>query len=200
MRRALIEATLDSLQANGYHGASLSDILARAGVSRGAWAHYFDSKMALVAAAAEDMLQGSVTDAERIAAGLAGPPERRLATLLEEVWRRFYEGRHRDVLFELAVACRTDSALQARLSPVFADLLAALGRAWALHLHPRPDSAGDDGGRDMGDLMRLTVYMLRGMAMQEAVSGDRGAAAALRRRWARMLAELVDASPPAGPA
>ncbi len=196
MRHVLIEATLDSLQAGGYHGASLGDILARAGVSRGAWAHYFDSKLELVAAAAEAMLQGSVAQAADIAADIGAgvpdggaPAEERLAALLEAVWRRFYQGRHRDVLFELAVACRTDAALRARLAPVFAELLAALGGAWGHRFRPRGDAPA------MDELMRLTVYMLRGMAMQEAVSGGDGGGAALRRQWARLLAGLVEPAP-----
>lgn len=197
MRHALIEATLDSLQQGGYHGASLGDILARAGVSRGAWAHYFDSKLALVAAAAEAMLQGSVTQAGAVAAELPAspdtPPEERLALLLDAVWRRFYQGRHRDVLFELAVACRTDAALRERLAPVFADLLAALGRAWGARFRPR--AALDGSAPSMDELMRLTVYMLRGMAMQEAVSGRDDDAVTLRRRWAHILAGMVEVDP-----
>lgn len=190
MRRTLVEATLDSLQASGFHGASLGDILARAGVSRGAWAHHFASKTELVAAAATDMLDASAAEAATLAAGTGigddRPPEARLAALLEAVWHRFYQGRHRDVLFELAVACRTDADLRERLTPVFARLLEALGRTVGVALDVEPD----DPARATA-VTRLTVYMLRGMAMQQAFGPPSPDDAALRALWADTLARTL---------
>src|SRR5271170_1206716 len=86
MRALLIEATLDCLQAQGFHGASLSVILDRAGVSRGAWAHHFSSKQDLIAAAAEAMMADAATAAQAVAATLDGQ-EDRFAALIEQVWR-----------------------------------------------------------------------------------------------------------------
>lgn len=203
MRARLAEATLDSLAANGYPGASLGDILARAGVSRGAWAHHFSSKKELVALAAEEMLTRAAAAAGSLSAegpvGAAGDgmpaPEDRLAALLEAAWTRFYQGRHRDVLFEVAVACRTDAELRERLAPVFTRFLQALGAAWSVHLQLRPDIGGA-----MADGLVLTAYMMRGMALQEMVAGPQEAHAPLRRVWAGLLARLVTIDPaPAAP-
>ena len=92
MRALLIEATLDCLQAQGFHGASLSVILGRAGVSRGAWAHHFSSKQDLIAAAAEVMMADAAAAARAVTATLDGH-EDRFAALVEQVWQRFYQGR-----------------------------------------------------------------------------------------------------------
>lgn len=173
MRALLIEATLDCLQAHGFHGASLSVILDRAGVSRGAWAHHFANKQDLIAAAAEAMMADAAVAARAVTATLDGH-EDRFAALIERVWRRFYEGRHRDVLFELVVACRTDRDLAARLRPVFTALIESFRGAWG---SATPDATGG------GDLLTLTLFVLRGMAMQEMLAESADGQAALRQLW-----------------
>ena len=51
-KKALLEATLDCLTENGYTGTSTTNVVKKAGVSRGALAHHFPSKSKLVAEAA----------------------------------------------------------------------------------------------------------------------------------------------------
>lgn len=181
MRALLIEATLDCLQAQGFHGASLSVILDRAGVSRGAWAHHFSSKQDLIAAAAEAMMADAATAARAVAATLDGQ-EDRFAALIEQVWRRFYKGRHRDVLFELVVACRTDRDLAARLRPVFITLIESFRGAWG---SATPDATGG------GDLLTLTLFVLRGMAMQEMLAESADGQAALRQLWTGITRDFL---------
>lgn len=173
MRALLIEATLDCLQARGFHGASLSAILGDAGVSRGAWAHHFANKQDLIAAAAEAMMADAATAARTVMATVDGQ-EDRFPALIEQVWQRFYRGRHRDVLFELVVACRTDRILAQRLRPVFIELIESFRGAWG-------SAAPDVGGG--GDLLTLTLFVLRGMAMQEMLVESADGQAALRKRW-----------------
>ncbi|HLZ66434.1 MAG TPA: TetR/AcrR family transcriptional regulator [Aliidongia sp.] len=181
MRALLIEATLDCLQAHGFHGASLSVILDRAGVSRGAWAHHFASKQDLIAAAAETMMAEAAEAACAVTATLDGQ-EDRFAALIEKVWQRFYLGRHRDVLFELVVACRTDRALAERLQPVFAALIEGFRGAWG---SATPDASGG------GDLLTLTLFVLRGMAMQEMLAESADGQAALRGLWTGIVREFL---------
>jgi len=183
MRALLVEATLDCLQAYGYHGASLSVILARAGVSRGAWAHHFSSKQDLIAVAAEAMMAEAAAAARAVVATLDGQ-EDRFAGLIELVWQRFYCGRHRDVLFELVVACRTDRALADRLRPVFVALIECFRGAWG---SPTPDATG------AGDLLTLTLFVLRGMAMQEMLAQSPDSQARLRRLWTDITRDFLQA-------
>ncbi|MFM2042702.1 MAG: hypothetical protein RLY86_1278 [Pseudomonadota bacterium] len=209
MRDRLVEATLDSLAANGYPGASLGDILARAGVSRGAWAHHFASKKDLVALAAQVMLGRAADRARTLTIGTEAA-EDRLPALLEAVWGEFYHGRHRDVLFEVGLACRTDAELRRHLAPVFGEFMEALGSAWRVHFRLNPAAggqvttlgaggagpgtgAGDDGV--LTAVLAITAYMMRGMALQEMVTGEQRGHAELRRFWAGILAGLVDVVP-----
>ena len=181
MRALLIEATLDCLQVHGFHGASLSIILTRAGVSRGAWAHHFSSKQDLIAAAAEVMMAEAAVAARAVTATLDGQ-EDRFTALIEEVWQRFYRGRHRDVLFELVVACRTDPELAQRLRPVFIELIESFRGAWG---SATPDATGG------GDLLTLTLFVLRGMAMQEMLAESADGQAALRGLWTGITREFL---------
>lgn len=185
MRQRLATATLDALAEHGHAGASLSVILERAGVSRGAWAHHFDTKAEMLALAAEGLLHSAVEAARALAPPVPDPSlpaDARLAAMIEAAWARFYTGRHRDLLFEVALAARTDAELRARLAPIFSGFLAATGGNWGLALRPGPD-----GLVEMADLMVLTIYMLRGMAMQELAAGPAPGHAGLRRLWVRIL-------------
>lgn len=191
MRSRLAVATLDALSEHGHAGASLSVILDRAGVSRGAWAHHFDTKAEMVALAAEGLLQGAVDAAHHLVPpadpDAAQSLEARLGAMIDAAWSRFYTGRHRDLLFEVALAARTDAELRARLAPIFSGFLAATGGNWGLSLRPDPADL-----TEMADLMVLTIYMLRGMAMQELAAGPAPGHEGLRRLWARLLAGWVE--------
>lgn len=187
MRQRLAAATLDALCRHGHAGASLSVILEGAGVSRGAWAHHFETKAEMLALAAEGLLR----DAVEAARTLAPPPvtldgmdvAQRLTAMIEIAWNRFYTGRHRDLLFEVALAARTDDELRERLAPIFAGFLATVGGNWGLALKP-----GAGAGTEIAGLMTLSIYMLRGMAMQELAAGPVADHAGLRALWVRLLA------------
>ncbi|SNS61044.1 MULTISPECIES: TetR/AcrR family transcriptional regulator [unclassified Azospirillum] len=188
MRRRLVAATLDALADHGHAGASLSVILDKAGVSRGAWAHHFDTKAEMLALAAEGLLREAVASAGTLSPAILPPGDgpAALGALLEQAWARFYEGRHRDLLFEVALAARTDAELKQRLAPIFSDFITAVGQSWGLALRPRPGA-----GAALADLMVLTVYMLRGMAMQELAAGPSPDHARLRALWAGLLAAQI---------
>lgn len=185
MRQRLVAATLDALSDHGQAGASLSVILDRAGVSRGAWAHHFDTKAEMLALAAEGLLRDAVAAAGALTPGFPPdlPLDQRLSAMIEAAWTRFYTGRHRDLLFEVALAARTDTELRDRLAPIFAGFLSTIGANWGLTLAP-----GRGAVADMADLMVLTIYMLRGMAMQELAAGPVPDHAGLRALWVRLLA------------
>ncbi len=185
MRQRLVAATLDALSDHGQAGASLSVILDRAGVSRGAWAHHFDTKAEMLALAAEGLLRDAVAAAGALTPGFSPdlPLDQRLSAMIEAAWTRFYTGRHRDLLFEVALAARTDAELRDRLAPIFAGFLSTIGANWGLTLAP-----GRGAVADMADLMVLTIYMLRGMAMQELAAGPVPDHAGLRALWVRLLA------------
>jgi AcrR family transcriptional regulator len=175
-RDLLIEATLDCLQEFGFHGASLSRILERAGVSKGTWAHHFATRNELIAAAAEIM----IAETRRAADEFAASERQQDPVLIEKIWQKFYQSRYRDVLFELTVACRTEADLRRRLEPVFAGLVGGIREAW------RGD--GDGAAQNISaNIAMMTVYMLRGMAVQDMLASDPVGGATLRRLWSDLM-------------
>lgn len=183
MRARLIEATLVCLQRHGYHGSSLSVILNEAGVSRGAWSHHFKSKKDLVAEAAESILKYAIQRAQAAADSLKSGGN--FLVILDFIWENFYTGRHRDVWLEFNNAARTDTELKERLLPILESFHTSLDRVWADHLK------GTEQASDVRTLMNLTIYLLRGMAIQ-SVSYDRPEYYAdLRQSWARLMEAQV---------
>ncbi|MBU1168745.1 MAG: TetR/AcrR family transcriptional regulator [Proteobacteria bacterium] len=185
MKKRLIEATLDCLQLYGFHGASLSRILDRAGVSRGAWRHHYESKNDLVASASECLLSTALSSARDIAKDLSAEATG-IADILEMIWEKFYQGRYRDVWVEFNVACRTDKELYHRLSPVIRSFFDEMDRIWNNHLNhlSRP-------GLKAETIMNLSLYLLRGLSFQ-SVSQDRpDHFRDMRERWVALVMKLM---------
>src|SRR5271154_6041212 len=84
-RQALIDATIECLVEDGYANTTTSRVAERAGVSRGAHLHHFQTRQALVAAAAEQLtLRRSEVMLEAAARLPAG--RERLARGLDLMW------------------------------------------------------------------------------------------------------------------
>ncbi|MGK5554179.1 TetR/AcrR family transcriptional regulator [Actinomadura kijaniata] len=106
----LLEATMECLVDLGWSGTSTTEVARRAGVSRGAQQHHYPTKMELVAAALEHLLEAQRLAFESAFAAL--PPERRnVEGALDLLWEIF-RGRPAKALLELAVAARTDDELR----------------------------------------------------------------------------------------
>jgi AcrR family transcriptional regulator len=107
---ALVDATIETIEELGYHRASLGEICARAGVSKGGLFRHFDSRLDLVVAAAAEV-------GRRHLEGFRSLGDAPVAELLE-----FARGRARArinaVWFELLIAARTDAELRTQLTPV----------------------------------------------------------------------------------
>ncbi|WP_308166129.1 MULTISPECIES: TetR/AcrR family transcriptional regulator [Actinomadura] len=106
----LLDATMDCLVDLGWSGTSTTEVARRAGVSRGAQQHHYPTKMVLVAAALEHLLEAQRLAYERAFAVL--PAERRdVAGALDLLWEVFRD-KPAKALTELAVAARTDDELR----------------------------------------------------------------------------------------
>lgn len=188
MRLRLIEATLACLQELGYHGASLTQILKRADVSRGAWRHHYSSKKELMAAAAEHFLQGPVTSARELVVK-SKIEDADIGFLIEYVWNNFYQGPYRDIWLEFHVACRTDMELRQRLAPVIRRFFVTLDELWQANFRT---TGKTDVGVDV--LLNLTLYVMRGMAIQSIIIEDADYYRGLRSQWLRMVSPLIAVS------
>jgi AcrR family transcriptional regulator len=79
-RERILTAALEVFAEKGYHSATISDITARAGVSRGLITYYFPGKQDL----AEELL-GRYLDGLMALVGVTGTPDERLAAMIDGI-------------------------------------------------------------------------------------------------------------------
>ena len=186
MRQRLINATLECLQKYGYNNASLSKILDVAGVSRGAWRHHYESKNDLVAAASEYLLSTAVERAHKTAHKLSGTNVN-IQEVIEFIWDEFYQGDYRDVWIEFNVACRTNEQLYRRLTPVIKKFFVEMDSIWNKYLDylSKPDFSAET-------IMNLSLYLMRGMAVQSISMDDPEHYHEMRSQWIKMIYLVID--------
>jgi AcrR family transcriptional regulator len=180
-REALLDATIESLVEDGYANTTTSRVAERAGVSRGAHLHHFQTRNALVAAAMERL-------AERRGAQLLEAAERlpsgreRLVQGLDLLWSGYASPLYQAAL-DLWTHARTDPELRERLAPVER----ALDRQ-TLQVTRRlfGDLAGNP---DFDRLVELAAATMRGLALLDTLNPGAGRN---RRQWPYCRERLVD--------
>ena len=163
MRRAttrarLLDATLDCLARLGHAHTTTTEVCRSAGVSQGALFKHFDTKAALVAAAAEHLFASLVADYRAAFARVADDPDRPGAAT-RVLWSIFQQERLH-AAFELYVAARTDAELARRLRPV-AERHAENLREQARDLFPEAARANPD----FEALVSVAVSAMQGAAL-----------------------------------
>lgn len=157
-RVRLLDATIDCLVELGWSGTSTTEVVRRAGVSRGAQVHHYPTKEDLVVAAVEHLCGRRMAEyratLERLPAS-----ERTPAASIDLLWS-IWSGPPLEAWLELIVACRTRPALRARfveLEHRFFDAAVALFR------ETQPEMAGDPEFARMA--LRFTFCLLDGLAL-----------------------------------
>lgn len=112
-RRALLDATVESLIEVGFSRTTTLEVQRRADVSRGALLHHFPSKAELLVAAVDHLAEMRARELKLLAGQL--PDERasraRTDAVLELLWQCF-SGAFFQVAMELRTAARTDAELR----------------------------------------------------------------------------------------
>ncbi len=179
-RDALLEATITCLVEDGYANTTTSRVAERAGVSRGAHLHHFQTRSALVAAAMERLAR--LRGEELLLAADALPTGReRVARGLDLVWESYANPRFQAALALWAQA-RTDPELRAHL----VDVERALDRQTlelARRLFPDISTRADFDRR-----VEMAVATIRGLALLDTLhpGSDRN-----RKQWVFCRAQLV---------
>ena len=157
-RNRLLDATIDCLVELGWAGTSTTEVVRRAGVSRGAQVHHYPSKEDLVLASIEHLLARRVEE-YRVAFDALPADRRTTVEAFELLWSQCF-GPSFDAWLELAVAARRSPTLQVRFAEVerrFTD--ATIDRFQDMF----PDHFGD---REFATIaMRLTFSVLDGLAI-----------------------------------
>jgi len=187
-RARLVEAGVQLLVERGYTGTTTVAVQQAAGVSRGALLHHFPTADALLGAVIRHLLELHEAAAREALAQLpatddgADDVDRALAALHAVVRRPAFLAQ-----LGLWTAARTDPDL-ARIvvreeRRAGHDLARVIDEAFGPRAtaHPRYPVVA-----------RLTVQVLRGLALTEALHGDPGTARAALEDWTRIVRQLLD--------
>jgi AcrR family transcriptional regulator len=188
---ALLDATIECLVEFGYRNTTTTRVVERAGVSRGAQVHHFQTKAELVAAAVSRLatLRGEQLKAE---ARRLPPGRDRLEAALDLLYET-YRGPLYDATIELWVVARTDPELRSSLAPREQDMLAKAIQ------HGR-DLFGEYAELpDFETRLSVVIAALQGISMMQSIfiGGPRDPLASWERRrtqLARLFREPAPAS------
>jgi AcrR family transcriptional regulator len=163
----LLDATIECLVERGWSGTSTTEVVRRAGVSRGAQVHHYPTKNDLVLAAVEHLLERRKDEFQATFEEL--PPQQRspavaMRLLYENCFRRSFEA-----WLELAIAARHDAALHTRFveleSRFFESALATFQSFF-------PDAQADASFARLA--LRLALGLLDGLAIGRLIDVDDG--------------------------
>ena len=157
-REKLLDATIDALVELGWAGTSTTEVVRRAGVSRGAQVHHYPTKQELVLAAVEHLLLRRVDEFAAAFEGLE-PGRRTPAAALDLLWRTCFGGNF-EAWLELAVVARTDPLLHGHLVEVEKRFWTA---AYDTFMSMFPQLGGDEAFARVA--LRLTFALLDGLAV-----------------------------------
>jgi AcrR family transcriptional regulator len=180
-RDALLDATIACLVEDGYANTTTSRVAERAGVSRGAHLHHFQTRQALVAAAMERLAERR--GAELLAAAENLPDGReRLVQGLDLLWASYA-----NPLFQAALGlwsqARTDPELRERLVPVERRLdrqTVEISKRLFPTIAEQPD---------FERLIEMAVSTARGLALLDTLHPGDGRN---RKQWRYSRARLVE--------
>lgn len=158
MRQRLIDATLSCLRTEGYAGTTISKIVERAEVSRGAPVHHFPSKAALIEAAAEHLVRQIYVRLGETLLGLDGS-EDRLREMVLKAWNSVFGTDEQVVMLELLLASRHDAELAAMMNRLWTAGFRLIRNAAEHYFEPVGDAS------DVRDMMVLMQWLLRGMSL-----------------------------------
>ncbi len=180
-RDALLDATIACLVEDGYAHTTTSRVAERAGVSRGAHLHHFQTRQALLAAAMERLAERR--GAELLAAAEDLPEGReRLVQGLDLLWASYANPLFQAAL-DLWSHARTDADLRERLVPVERRL-----DRQTLKITKRLFPAIAEQP-DFDRLIELAVSTIRGLALLDTLHPGDGRN---RKQWRYSRARLVE--------
>jgi AcrR family transcriptional regulator len=186
-REALLDAAIGCLIEDGYASTTTNAVAVRAGLSRGAHLHHFQTRTALVAAAVEELAQRWLGELRVATRGLPDGPERTLAGL-DLLWAHYASPLYQGAM-DLWTDARSDDELREALIEVEGMLdreTLELAHVLFPELVDRPDFEA---------LLALAVATVRGLAILDILhpDGERN-----RQQWTdcrlRLAALFTDSS------
>lgn len=186
MRERLLDATIECLVERGYAGTTTSEIVRRAGVSRGAQVHHFPTKAELVRSAVRHLAAKRDQELRREFDRLGASGDR-VSTAIDLLWSG-YAGPLFTAVLEMIVAARTDG----ELAEVFATLQLDVQRSIENFCR---ETFGPEVVRRRGfrDGLALTINVMHGLALSRMAAGDSGDEQdRLIRTWKSLVRPLLE--------
>ena len=199
MRQRLLAATVESLAEDGYAGSTLSSIVRRAGVSRGAQVHHYPSKQALILDAADDLLRSSYRTLGAVLLSVADE-DNRLEMLVTATWEQLFATPLYRAYTELLVASQRDAVLAEALRATLLRVSKVFEPAVEHYFMPAPGTR-----ENLKAVFLQFSCLLGGLASQAHLFDDPAYVAAQLKLWTRqaklvMLARKGVRTPPPRPA
>ena len=167
MRKRLLVGTTRSLARHGYSGTSITTVCEMAGVTRGAFNHYYASLNEAVLDAAEAIIRRSF---KRLGIVLLNTAEAddRIENLVKSTWRHVFLGTDGAVMHDLIAATRTDAELSRHMSELWTRLSSLFDEAARHYFMPR-----EGVEVSVEDLLHLHLWQLKGMLADYAIDRER---------------------------
>lgn len=180
MRQRLIDATILSLESEGYAGTTVSTIITAAAVSRGAPIHHFPTKAALIAATAEHLVRRLYVHLGYAICAIEDSDDRLNAMILAS-WREVFGTSESVALMELMMASRRDAELANVMRQIWItgyETLDTASRHYFEALDPDVNPT---------QLFALTHWLMSGMALERHLMDGEHVEHHFLALWSRVL-------------
>lgn len=179
-RNTICEATVACLTELGYAETSISRVVERTGMSKGALQHHFPTKEDLMASTAAHLLQRPLRQATR------EPDVRRH---LLHIWDRLTNTGAYLALLEILIASRTDKVLHARIAGELKASITEIDE----HFLPFYGELGRAEREDLMLLMTANRCLMRGLLIEEQYGLGKARQRQVLERWLDLVAPEFEA-------
>ena len=181
-RGKLLDATIESLIEIGYPRTTTVEVGERAGLSRGAQLHHFPSKADLLIAAIEHLADERSKEFEEELTTRLEQGDEPIDAMVDMLWAMF-SGPLYWAVIELMVAARTDPELLEKFETFERSIGGRISGAFK-ELTGR-------GDREARIAVEMTLYFMRGLAMERIFRENDAHYDELIERWKKRLRTLL---------
>ena len=182
-RTKLLDATVESLIDIGYPRTTTVEVGERAGLSRGAQLHHFPSKADLLVAAIEHLADERSKEFEAELNARLEQGDEPIDAMVEMLWATFTGPLYWAVI-ELMVAARTD--------PELLEKLETFERSLGGRIYGAFKELTGRGDREAKIAVEMTLYFMRGLAMERIFRKNDAHYDDLVARWKKRLRVMLE--------
>jgi AcrR family transcriptional regulator len=182
-RGKLLDATIESLIDLGYARTTTVEVGERTGLSRGTQLHHFPSKADLLVSAIEHLADERLEDFDAVAEERFSRGDDPVDAMIDVLWVMFSDPIYWATI-ELMVAARTD--------PELLEKLEAFERSLGGRIYAAFKKRTGSRGRVAKTSLEMTLYFMRGLAMERIFRQNEAHYTHLITRWKAQLRTLLE--------